>query len=222
MLVGQHLCSAVVQCSAVQCSSAVQCRWGSTLRQRDSWAQTAIRSATAASASSHRLVLHWAGEHKSYLSVSQIVLVSCTNRICQSNLHQQHQQLQPTPGDPVLQVDRLHVFLQALRQGEPLVALAAGVRQLLLVDDLDVAPEGRGLVEVPAGGGDTTHHIALLVKRLVTLGAKELLRIELVFPPARPRPTCDFSCMDLTCVAREEGAVNFWSQYGQYGWGGTD
>ena len=24
--------------------------------------------------------------------------------------------------------------------------------------------------------------------------------------------TCDFSCMDLMCVAREEGAVNFWSQ----------
>ena len=85
-------------------------------------------------------------------------------------------------------MDSFHVLLQTLRQGEPLPTLA-DMRELLLVDNLDVPPESRGLVELPAtllaynhhrlqvDGLVVLDHVALLVERFLTLRAHELLRL---------------------------------------------
>ena len=82
---------------------------------------------------------------------------------------------------PGLEMDRLHVLLETLGQGKPLPTLAH-VRKLLLVDNLDMAPQSRGLVKFSATL--LTHndhcfkmyslvmfdHVALLIKSFLTLG----------------------------------------------------
>ena len=88
---------------------------------------------------------------------------------------------------PGLEVNRLHVLLQTLGQGK-LLSTLTDMRQLLLVDNLDMTPESRGLVKLSTTllTHDDDHlemyrlvvldHVALLVEGLLTLGTGVCLR----------------------------------------------